>query len=261
MRIEFYGLAEKIKNLANKKSIIYVGNDGNWGDALIHKGTIAFFRHFNIKYYELPVTCSPLKRNIILLKAKLFGQLVVLSGGGAWCGHYGQMARATENMMRRYAFRNFVVLPSSYDKTYNIEGVDFYCRDRFESQSNMPHAIFCHDMAFFLEPLSCNVIPDKKIAYSYRVDIESRGEIDLPEENYDLSSKGKHNDGVYDFFGYLSNFETINTDRLHVSIGASMLGKNVNLSEGSYFKNNAIYKSSIKSYYPNTRFIDTKMEG
>ncbi len=258
MRLEFYRLAEDIIRLAGNKPVIYVSNDGNWGDALIHAGTLAFFRHFNIKYKELPVSYSALQRNLMLLKAKLNGQLIVLAGGGAWCGHYGQMARASKNMVERYNFNNFLVLPSSYDKTYNIKGIIFYCRDQFESQKNMPTAKFCHDMAFFLEPLQCNTEPTKGIANSFRVDIESGGEITLPHDNYDLSSKGRHDDDIYGFFQYISQFSVINTDRLHVSIGASLLGKEVNLYEGSYFKNNAIFKTSLKNSYPSTKFISAE---
>jgi len=158
-------------------------------------------------------------------------------------------------MVARYNFNNFIVLPSSYDKAYDIEGVNFYCRDQFDSQENMPQAKFCHDMAFFLEPLTLSSKPNKKIANAFRVDIESSGKITLPDDNYDLSSKGKHNDDVYQFFKYLSQFEVINTDRLHVSIGASILGKQVNLYGGSYFKNKAIFKTSLANVYPNTKFI------
>ncbi|MDN4504251.1 hypothetical protein QX776_17720 [Alteromonadaceae bacterium BrNp21-10] len=254
MRLEFYGLAENLLSLSNNKPIIYVSNSGNWGDALIHAGTVAFFKHFEIPYVELPVTHSSLKRNLMLTKAKLKNQLIVLAGGGAWCDHYSHLGTAAKNIMDRYNFKNIVVLPSTYDKPFNIDGFTFYRRDEYESKTFMPHATFCHDMAFFLEPLLLTSVPTKAVANVFRIDVESKGKIQLPEDNYDLSIMGTEHDGIFGFFDYLSKFETINTDRLHVSIGASILGKKVNLYEGSYFKNRAIFLSSLKAIYPNTEF-------
>ena len=66
--------------------------------------------------------------------------------------------------------------------------------------------------------------------------------------------------GIYDstfiFLNAISQYENIFTDRLHISIAASMLGRKCHLFGGNYFKNKAIYDASIAGYYPNTSFID-----
>ncbi len=43
-------------------------------------------------------------------------------------------------------------------------------------------------------------------------------------------------------FKYLSKYEVINTNRLHIAIVGSMLNKKVNFYNNSYYKNRAVYE-------------------
>jgi exopolysaccharide biosynthesis predicted pyruvyltransferase EpsI len=40
------------------------------------------------------------------------------------------------------------------------------------------------------------------------------------------------------------------TDRLHVGIGAALLGKTCRLHDNSYGKNRAVYDHSIRNHFP-----------
>ena len=57
------------------------------------------------------------------------------------------------------------------------------------------------------------------------------------------------------FLEYLSNYDTINTNRLHVGIAGCILNKKVNLYPNSYWKVEEVYKHSIEGKYPKARFI------
>src|SRR5690606_35442984 len=50
----------------------------------------------------------------------------------------------------------------------------------------------------------------------------------------------------------INHFDTIETDRLHVAIAASLLGKRVLLKRGNYYKNEAVFEHSLKGRFPNT---------
>lgn len=257
MKLEFYGLAQTIRKLAKNKPVTFVVNPGNWGDALIRAGTIEFFNHFNIDYREIFLREeNSIKRNALLLRAKAKNRLLVISGGGAWCSHYSHLAESVKGIQARYSFDNILVLPSTFDKPFEIPGVQFYRRDEYESKTAMPNAEFCHDMAFFLPEFSFSNKVLKKQGQFFRTDVETSNKITLTADNHDLSGDGNETGGVYAFFRYLVNYDEVNTDRLHVSIGASLLGLKVNLYEGCYFKNQAIYKSSLQPFFPNTTFID-----
>ena len=257
MKLEFLTLAEDIIRRSNNKPIIFINLDGNWGDALIRAGAENFFRYFNIPYQHITQKTSVLTRNKMLLQARLNNQLVVVNGGGAWCNHYKHGFKLVESIQNRFKFKDLLVLPSTYSENFKIANVTFYRRDHFNSKSAMPDATFCHDMAFFLHPIEISALSETDHeGHFFRTDIEASGEIAIPNNNYDLSAQGTIDSKVSGFFEYLSRYKVINTDRLHVAIGSSIMNKTVNLQAGSYFKNKAIFKSSIEPYYPNTRFIE-----
>lgn len=58
-----------------------------------------------------------------------------------------------------------------------------------------------------------------------------------------------------DFLRVLEQAELIETDRLHVGIGASLLGKRVRLHDNNYGKNAGIFALSIEGRYPLTQFV------
>jgi len=93
---------------------------------------------------------------------------------------------------------------------------------------------------------------------------EEKTDIDLPVNNIDLSQVymfGTHNLGLlnystYKFVNLINKFSVVRTNRLHVAITASILGKEVYLYANNYYKNKAIYEHSLKNEFPNTHFVD-----
>jgi exopolysaccharide biosynthesis predicted pyruvyltransferase EpsI len=67
---------------------------------------------------------------------------------------------------------------------------------------------------------------------------------------------GDHNTPIYSFFDELAPFSIIMTDRLHIAIASSLMGKEVHLYAGSYFKNKEVFLSTLKEYFPNVHFHD-----
>jgi exopolysaccharide biosynthesis predicted pyruvyltransferase EpsI len=78
----------------------------------------------------------------------------------------------------------------------------------------------------------------------------------LPAGNYDLSDAGFNDSSVFEFFDVLSQYAVIHTDRLHIAIASCLLGREVHLYPNSYFKNRAIFRSSLQGYFSRVHFHD-----
>ena len=55
--------------------------------------------------------------------------------------------------------------------------------------------------------------------------------------------------------GYLSDYERVVTNRLHVAISAALLGKQVELHSNGYYKCRAVYEYSMKDRFSNVTFV------
>jgi exopolysaccharide biosynthesis predicted pyruvyltransferase EpsI len=96
-----------------------------------------------------------------------------------------------------------------------------------------------------------------------RVDVESRHSGAYPRR-YDLSSKHQ---SAYrrrceaelvsrDFFHVLDCADHIVSDRLHVCIGAALLGKKVTMLDNSYGKNGSVFLTSMQQNFPRVAFAE-----
>ncbi|MFQ5426274.1 MAG: hypothetical protein ACE5EV_04250, partial [Gaiellales bacterium] len=228
---EFIHLGETLRAHAEASPVYYLANPGNWGDALIRAGTITFLSRLGISYQELRVSTS----DWIVSTPPIGGGLLIYGGGGAWCSLWNHSPAILRQTGSR--FRHTIVLPSSYETSYELPNTTFFARDRFESVSAMDRAIFCHDMAFCLD-----VEPGggSGTGYFFRTDDESGGLVSAPEQNRDLSAGGDHTSDVEPFLAAVDEFRTVHTDRLHVAIAGCLLEKTVHLYAGSYFKNRAV---------------------
>jgi len=243
MNTEFAQLEETLKKIGGGKTMYYVANRGNWGDALIRYGTLKFLREKGISFRELTLR----KREWLLPILK--GGVVLYGGGGAWCKLFNQSPRHVGMLRRRF---KVIVLPSTYELRSSIPNVTFFCRDLFESKENSPDATFCHDMSFYIGPRSSPKGSGR--GYFFRTDEGSARKIDIPAENVDLSAKGHQYSSMEPFFAEIAKYSTVFTDRLHVAIASCLLGKEVHLYSGSYFKNRSVYLSSIEGYFDNVHF-------
>ena len=248
-------LAEAIQRNTRGEPVSLLINPGNWGDALIRFGTERFLDYFGIRYRLLRLDGAPMNR-MRLYRAGISGGVLLCSGGGAWCGHYNHLARTVETIRKRWRFRKIIVLPSTYDRHYEIPGVMFFRRDNMESAEVMPDSEFCHDMAFFIGRLQ-SARPKLERVHCFRGDVESSGRHQIPDDNIDLSARGNESSEVHPFFEYLAHYREIHTDRLHVAVGASLLGRDVCIYPGGYFKNKAMFLSSIQPYFKHVQWRET----
>lgn len=253
-------LANSIRNAAGGAAFTFLRTDGNFGDALIDHGTQAFFEDLGLPWHTYDMASRVDKLKALGGGVWAPRSLVVYSGGGGWADVCDV---ALINVQRQMRFSsNMIVLPSTIERTIDPMPPVFV-RDRFQSQAALPDAPFCHDMAFYLalvdgdRLLARRVAPEKPLGFVFRTDNEARiaGPSTHPD-NADISTWGTARTPIERFLRHLDQFEHVVTDRLHAAIGAALLGKQVSLVRNSYFKIEAIFRSSIEGNFPKCRLIE-----
>jgi len=102
-----------------------------------------------------------------------------------------------------------------------------------------------------------------RVLHVLRTDFEQT-RTPTPPDNLDLSDlfnfgtedANSCHTGAHHLLRYLDLFEEVRTNRLHVAIGAALLGKQVKFQYNSYFKNRAVYEFSIRDRFPNLEWIE-----
>ena len=106
------------------------------------------------------------------------------------------------------------------------------------------------------------ITPQEGVLRIMRVDVETRDR-EAAKAELDLSAcYGAHFINreeaelvSHDFLTVLRRAREIQTDRLHVGIGASLLGKKVIIYDNNYGKNRAIFDLSMSARFPSATFI------
>lgn len=249
---EFDTLATKIQEKALGRRCVFVASPGNFGDALINIGSRQFFddRGISVEEFSREEFISALQSD----STTFLDAVVIIGGGGGWSHTFGSTKHFVDSISDRCWF--VVVLPTTFEldppEGHNVLA---FARDRGVSLNANPKAIFCHDMAFYLDLEVA--IPKNQLwrLFAFRTDREGRGFSSYFPRNVDVSLFGS---GDYTeaqgFFSLLATFENVFTDRLHVAVGAALIGKNVNLVGGTYPKNRGVFESSLSSNYKRVRF-------
>jgi len=112
-----------------------------------------------------------------------------------------------------------------------------------------------------------NVVHSKKriqsgVLNAFRTD-EERTDINIPDDNIDISlppSVRLNHETIAEINSRLllmtiDHFKEIRTNRLHIAIAGALLGKEVFLYPNNYFKNEAVYNSSLKHAFPNVCWV------
>jgi exopolysaccharide biosynthesis predicted pyruvyltransferase EpsI len=73
-------------------------------------------------------------------------------------------------------------------------------------------------------------------------------------DNYDISADGNEWSPPEPFFDEINKYSVIHTDRLHIGISACLLGKELHLYDGAYFKNLSLYLTSVLDNFDNVYF-------
>ena len=253
---EYLGLVHTLKRLKTCKPFIYIPNNGNWGDSLIRAGTLQFL---NVNRFKAQILLRKQLKHAIGQGYDFSSHVLLLGGGGSWC-HNGSRAREFVSEVAAY-FSSVVILPTTYElpSLQEHKHIIYFSRDKFESMTNIPGSIFCHDMAFYLsEPFptfSFKVAQEGRRDY-FRSDREQHLQSQYGLGNKDISAEGNYLTPISPFLKAVRAASHVSTDRLHVAIAACLLGIPCDLYPGNYFKNKAIYLSSIDGHYPTTRIFE-----
>lgn len=255
MQQRFTSLKQQLHQLTAGKRVYYHPNPGNWGDGLIMAGTQRFLADAGIEYTECHYrrlrTPLFLRKPAWLRSVKRKNSVLLFGGGGGMCQLWDFSAYVSYIGGH---FEHTIMLPSTFELKPTLRSATLFCRDRFASQA-LTGGPFCDDMAFYLGRQHSSAEPSRGIGNFFRTDRESAGKLAIPADNRDLSIERDYHYPVGEFFAALSPYATIHTDRLHVAIASCLLGKAVKLYPGSYFKSEAVFRSSMEGLFPKAEFF------
>jgi exopolysaccharide biosynthesis predicted pyruvyltransferase EpsI len=248
-----------LKIYKNKK-IIYIPNPGNAGDSLIAFGTFKIFKKIGLKY------------EIGNINNKYNNQILFFAGGGNLVGIYKNCKNFIINNKNK---NKIIILPHTINKEDDLiknlnNNVILICREKISYNyvhkiiKNKNNVMLSKDMAFYINNIEkYKKIKGKGICNCFRKDCEKTS-INIPNNNIDLSNKLNKpgntsniniiNSISLSIFDYLSKYDTINTNRLHMAIAGSLLNKKVNFYSNNYYKNKAVFDYSINNIFKKTVF-------
>jgi len=263
--VEKTNLLNYLKKFQGKK-ILYRPNPGNLGDKIINLATKMMFDELKLDYVEVSGD-QKVKKNTI-----------IYGGGGNLVEYYQHCKNFLEINKED---NEIIILPHTINghedfiKSFG-PNITIFCRDynsyNYLKKINQKIQVFVSDdLAFFIQK-SPLIIPRK---YSYpntdrtlncfRTDCEKKS-TNYPKNNIDLSMVDPYNLNPVDkkdtiainkLLNYLTEFTDVHTDRLHIAIMATFLGRKVFLYHNSYWKNKAVYDCSLKKF-PNIQFCGEK---
>jgi len=243
------------------KRVTYLANLGNMGDALIAHGAFQLLNRIGVPF------------DICRTTDEVDAELLIVAGGGNLVeGLYSDIASFIAGQRRE---TEIIVLPHT---VVGFTGPLLDRRDRLHIfarehrtygallRQGLPNdrVFLADDLAFGLD-IPRFPPPTRSRLTALRTDVEASGQFQLSDRNLDLSAMiVRHWDDPHIaekasemFLGILADYEHVLTDRLHVAIGAALVGRRVTFLSNSYFKNSAVYETSM-SRAPNVTFIDVE---
>ena len=216
---------------------------GNYGDSLIWHGTKIVLNELNIS------------ENYVEIYSPKINDVLFIDGGGNFVDYYSDVRDfLTKN---RDFYKEIVILPHTIfgdeqiNTLNNLSGnITVFCREKvsynFVKEKLLKGNVYLwHDCAFY------NAFPKSPDGIgalnTFRKDKESIFN-NVPNANNDLSYNGYATKPLDELIDSLKQYEEINTDRLHIAICATLLGKKVNLFPNSYYKNEAVFDYSLRNF-------------
>ncbi|MEK7088615.1 MAG: polysaccharide pyruvyl transferase family protein [Patescibacteria group bacterium] len=223
---------------------------GNYGDSLIWHGTKKLLLSLNISEQFVDIT-SP-KYNDVLF----------IDGGGNLVDYYSDVRDFLIKKPDLYS--EIVIFPHTIFGEKQIEVLNnlssqltVFCREKTSAkflEDGLTHGkvYLWHDCAFYNE--FARIPEGGGVLNAFRSDTESILD-KKPETNNDLSYNGYATKPLDNLIKVLQKYAQINIDRLHIAIGAILLGKRVKLFPNSYYKNKAVFEYSLKRF-SNASFVE-----
>lgn len=237
--------------LGDCRSVRYIPNPGNAGDAVIVEGTREVLQQLGIGLDDESTT-------------------VLIAGGGNLVPIYWNMRKIIEKLPR--SGLRIIILPHTvngcFDLLKEFDDLTLLARERVTWQTAREAGVktfLCHDAAFEVDYDRYVNDPHSDtmdVLRSFRRDGEASGRFSAHEAgSRDLSEEFGNRAWDFEtaavaagrFIREINRYRQVRTDRLHVAIVAACLEKDVILHPNNYFKVKAIYDNSL-SGFPNVRF-------
>lgn len=262
--VECEELIAHLKQFAERDAV-YLSSAGNFGDGLIGLGTLCLFEKIGI---------SPVVQDTMIDSRVPDASYIIVGGSGGWLdGLWGHYAEILDGFFQRGG--QALILPSTV-KGFNdffekyARQITIFARERrsYEHLLSIPgmqgRVFLCHDLAFATD-FSVFKVHEPAIRSGrlnlFREDEEARSASHYTH-NYDLSllwnsvswsDRAMCERRLAPLIDLMSQFEEIHTDRLHMTILATLLGCRVVMHPSGYFKNRAVFDYSL-SRFPNVAF-------
>lgn len=223
---------------------------GNYGDSLIRHGTKKLLSLLDISEHYVDIF-SP-----------KYNEALFIDGGGNFVDYYSDVRDFLIEKPNLYS--EMVIFPHTIFGEKQVEvlnnissNLTVFCREKVSAkflEDRMIHSRVClwHDCAFYNE--FSQKPAGKGVLNAFRSDKESILQT-LPRLNSDISYNGYATKPLDELIDVLQKYEQVNTDRLHIAICATLLGKQVRLFPNSYYKNKAVFDYSLKNF-PNISFVE-----
>lgn len=230
---------------------------GNVGDQLIWESCYQLLKYNNINYSQLSLVHinNDLVNQINNLDISMYDAVFWVGGG-----NMGKLYKSNYNFRKIISNKcitnnkKFIILPQSWTSTDDAEADTYYAREFYSIREYESRAIFAHDLALSYE-IDSSIVSllysekDKKeIGYFFRIDVERT-------DNSNNIDPAKICKTYKDYLILASKYKEIHTNRLHFAICGLIVGNSVKFYRNSYFKNRAIYESSLYSL-PNIEWIE-----
>jgi exopolysaccharide biosynthesis predicted pyruvyltransferase EpsI len=274
-RVDLEGLLAEFQR--EPQPILFIPNPGNAGDALIAHATRQLFDRLGLDYLWVNDyrRLDPRER------------VVVYGGGGNLVPLYHDASRALRWAAGRA--KRVLVLPhtiSGHEELLADLGpeTDLICRElvSYDYVRGVARSARCHladDLVFLIDanatlapprPDACLAALRSAAALSddpLAVATQVRGlapEAPSKRAVVRLSSCGAGarrganvcHTGALHLLRYLDLFDEVRTNRMHLAIGAAVLGKRVKFHSNSYFKNRAVYEFSMRGRFPDVEWVE-----
>lgn len=286
--------AEGLKGLlltGEARDTVFVPNSGNAGDSLIAEASYQFFDRIGLAY-----STATLKDRLIKPARVIIGgggnlvmpyhnvssfiatnldhceELIILPHSIR--GHEDVLARLDERctiICREQRSFDFTVTAAPRAKV--LLGHDMALLwNREETRHRASRALIAHplDTAFqtrnlklWIRDLQHRAKVKDGTLNAFREDVESLGAA-LPPDNVDLSHVFATDSmtapysarAVDALVRFLDRAERVRTDRLHIAILSTLLGKTVEMHDNNYGKNRSVFDRSLAGRFSNVTFFD-----
>ena len=282
---DFSNLAEVLLRYRDDK-IVYVPNPGNVGDALIAFGAYLLFERLGLDVE------NGRKDAVYPGRVVIFGGGGAMIGRYPDADEFlrNNHAVCKALVLLPHTVRAYGDLLSTMDARCTIFAREQPTMAFIQTHcTGGAQTMLGHDLAFFVsrndlmtEPWDLGRLnsPELRLSWArmvakffvlsriksrhlniFRLDDE-RTDVDVPDFNYDVAtyfwpgdlSRPAAANALKMLRLVMDMFKTVETNRLHMTVMAGLLGKPVVMRDNNYGKNSSIYTQSIDGYFPNITF-------